>query len=159
MALSFQVAVKTLLKGLERLAQAEEFNLQEVAISIAERRIQNKARALVAGFDEVISASRDEYLKRLSKLGQPNPKEVRNRLRQELDSLSREIRSHLRVIAVKAEVLLLDAKELGINLPSDIENQLTRLSQIEANALDKIVEMIIGIVQETLDRFGCPLNS
>lgn len=156
--LDFGSVAKVLVRGLKRLAEAPELRL-EATSQFIERQLRNKARVLCAGFDEVIAQSRVEYLKRLDQLGSPNPVEVRNRLRKDLDAVSREVREALRVILVKAEVLLQDAAELEVDLGSDIASQLERISKIEAIRLDQIVDLILGIIEESLDRFGLPLNS
>lgn len=157
-SLDFSSVARILLKGLQRLAAMDEIRLESTS-SLMDRKLRNKSRALCAGFDEVIAQSRSEYLKRLDKISAPNSIEIRNQLRHDLDAISREVREAIRILSVKAEVMLQDADELGIDLNSDIIIQLERISKIEAKSLDKIVELVLGIVEETLDRFGVPLNS
>jgi hypothetical protein len=156
--IDFSLVAKILLKGLQRLAQVDEVHVEATA-SLSGRRLVSRCRGICAGFDEVISQSRSEYLKKLDQLGAPNPVEVRDALRSSLDAVAREVRAALHVLSAKAEIALQDADEMSVDLGGDIRSQLEKLAQLETRSLDKIVEMIIGVVEESLDRFGIPLHT
>lgn len=157
-AMDFSSVAKILLKGLQRLAATEGLHI-EVTASLAGKRLNNNSRKLCAGFDEVISSARDEYLKRLDKLGAPDPIQVRNKLRKDLDAITIEVKAALKILRAKAEVALEQAEELGVTLDADIEPQLKKIASLEIKTLDQIVDLIIGIIEERLDRFGIPILS
>ncbi len=147
--------IRVLLRGLKRIAEIN-LPLGEAVVNFTARKTQAKAALLVAAFEEVMEETRQEYLKNLEKYSKPNPVEAQKDLRAKLDMSARATREYLRLIATKASVLIQDAEEQNIDL-GQWRSKLEKLANIEANALDKIVELILGIVSEELDHFGVPI--
>lgn len=148
--------VRVLLRGLKKLAEVET-PIYESVISLAQRKLIQDARKLVSGFDEVISESRSVYLANLQKMHEPNEVIAQQELQKKLMESSREVRQYLRIIAVKAEVLLQDIVEQNIKTDSDLIVRLEKISKIRAQGLDDVVKLILGVIGESLDQFGMPI--
>lgn len=150
--------VKVLLRGLKKLAEIDPPVFESI-ISLQQKRLIHQAKALVHGFYEVVAESRSVYLESLQKIGQPNLPEIQKELKDKLNASAREARQYLRIISVKAEVLLQDIDEQSLNIDSDIKAKLKKISEIKVKDLDQVVNLIVGIVDESIDSFGAPIFS
>lgn len=150
--------LKVLLRGFRRLAELEPLVLT-VDVSLAQRRLVHEAKIVASGFDKIIAESRSAYLANLQKMEQINSGEGYKALRSSLHSSAREIRGYLRIISVKAAVLLQDIREQTLSIDPNVEVKLKKISKIEIKGLGHMIDMIIGIVQESLDEFGKPISS